>query len=552
MLKNLTIHNYVLIEYLEMPPSAAMNVITGETGAGKSILLGALGLLKGKRADTKVLLDKGNKCVIEGVFDLSDYKLEGLFERLDLEYESSCIIRRQIAPSGRSRAFINDNPVTLDILREVGKYLMDIHSQHDTLQLGSNDFQLNILDDYAQNYDLQANYQIAYKIFKKAEKEYKNLVDKAAELQKEYDYNSFLLEEFSKIPLENLDQNKLESELEKLENVEKIKTHLSMAFDTMSNSTGQSIESALQDALSELSKIISFGETYEVLHQRLESIFIEVKDISQEVESEGLDLEIDEEQSELIRTQLSTLYNLEQKHRVQSVEELLAIRDEIAEKVNAVENFEEETRIAQENLAINKKNVLEAAQKLHASRQGVCQEIQNKIQNTLFDLGMPEAKLKIAFSQTKATATGTDLIEFLFTANKGIEAQPLKEVASGGEFSRLMLAIKYLMASKIKLPTIIFDEIDSGISGEIAIKVGKMLQQMAKNHQIIAISHLPQVASKADSHYFVYKTQDGQERTTSQIRQLTDNERLTEIAQMIGGANPSPSVFKSAKELLYS
>jgi len=308
----------------------------------------------------------------------------------------------------------------------------------------------------------------------------------------------------------------------------------------------------LQDVLSELNKIVSFGETYEVLHQRLESIFIEVKDLAQELENEGLDLEIDEEQTELIRTQLSTLYNLEQKHRVQSVEELLAIRDEIAQKVNAVENFEEETRMAQENLALSKQKVLEAGQNLHNSRQAVCQEIQDKIQHSLFDLGMPNARLKIAFSQIQPTTTGTDLIEFLFTANKGIEAQPLKEVASGGEFSRLMLAIKYLMASKIKLPTIIFDEIDSGISGEIAIKVGKMLQQMAKNHQIIAISHLPQVASKADSHYFVYKTQDGQERTTSQIRQLTDSERLTEIAQMIGGANPSPSVFKSAKELLYS
>jgi DNA repair protein RecN (Recombination protein N) len=552
MLKNLTIHNYVLIEYLEMPPSKSMNVITGETGAGKSILLGALGLLKGKRADTKVLLDKANKCVIEGVFDLSGYELKELFEKLDLDYEASCIIRRQIAPSGRSRAFINDNPVTLEVLREVGNYLMDIHSQHDTLQLGSNDFQLDILDNYAQNYTLQASYQAVYKKFKKAEKAYKNLVDKATELQKEYDYNSFLLEEFGKIPLEELDQDSLESELEKLENVEKIKTHLSIAFNTLSNEDGQGVEDALQDILSELSKIVSFGEVYEALHQRLESIFIEVKDLAQELDSEGSDLEMDEEQTELIRTQLSTLYHLEQKHRVQSVEELLVIRDEIAEKVSAVENFEDETRIAQENLEMSKQNVLKVAQSLHTSRQGVCQEIQDKIQSTLFDLGMPNARLKIAFSQISPTTTGTDSIEFLFTANKGIEAQPLKEVASGGEFSRLMLAIKYLMASKVKLPTIIFDEIDSGISGEIAIKVGKMLQQMAKNHQIIAISHLPQVAAKANAHYFVYKSQDGQERTTSQIRQLADNERLTEIAQMIGGANPSPSTFKSAKELLYN
>ncbi|MEM6298503.1 MAG: DNA repair protein RecN [Bacteroidota bacterium] len=548
MLKSLTIENYILIRDLQMSPVSSLNIITGETGAGKSILLGALGLLSGKRADTKVLLNVSQKCIIEGAFDVSAYRLQSLFDELDLDYETECVIRRQITPSGRSRAFVNDTPITLDNLRRLTLSLMDIHSQHDTLQLGSAEFQLGILDAYAQNKAQVLAYQTAFSAYQKAETAYRKLLKDSQSLQKEHDYNTFLLNELQKLPLDELDQEAMEQELERIENVEGIGQQLSLAQSILTGEE-QSAEAMLQETVSALQKVVKFSAQYEELYERLQSAFIEIKDVSGQVETELEDLFVDEERAELLRQQLNALYNLQQKHHVQTVGELIALRDELDEKVSRVENFDEELQSAKAALDKTEIELNEKASVLSESRKAVIPKIEQEVHDLLQSLGMKNAYLVVEMETVKAHALGTDQTRFLFSANKGIKPEPLQDVASGGEFSRLMLVVKYILADKIALPTIVFDEIDTGISGEIAIKVGEMMRNMANKHQVITISHQPQVAACGDAHYFVYKDQNA-ERVTSNLRLLSREERIREIAQMIGGSNPSESTFRSARELL--
>jgi DNA repair protein RecN (Recombination protein N) len=557
MLIDLKIKNYALIEQLEMHPSPVLNIITGETGAGKSIMLGAIGLLLGNRADTKLLFNQEQKCVIEGVFDISQYNLQEVFSAEDLDFDNTCILRREISPSGKSRAFVNDTPVTLDVIRKIGENLMDVHSQHDTLQLGDTSYQLNILDIYAGNtsLDIYAGnlsylkaYSETYRGYKKLESEYKKLEDQLAQSQKELDYNTFLLNEFDEAKLEADEQETLEEELKQLENAEDIKLKLTQAVQSLTESDFN-ITSALKDTAYLIGQLSQFSSKYDELRTRAESALIELNDIAGELEDAERRTEADPQRTLEVQERLNMIYTLQRKHQVQTIAELLAIQDELATKVGNVLNLDNAIAKTKKEMDAAYQDVLKKAKELSDRRQSSFAKFEQELHNLVADLGMPNARIVIQHKEAQPTATGTDEISILFSANKGAQPQTLVKAASGGEFSRLMLSVKYMLADKTALPTIVFDEIDTGISGEVAVKVGRMMQQMAQKHQIIAISHLPQIAAQGDYHYFVYK-EDREDRTISRIKQLNEEERVNEIAHMIAGANPSANAYQSAKELL--
>lgn len=548
MLKHLIIRNYALIRQLEISPSEHLNIITGETGAGKSIMLGAIGLLLGDRADTKVLLDEGEKCVVEGQFEIGPYDLRELFQQADLDFDSRCTIRREISPAGKSRAFVNDTPVTLDVLRRIGSRLMDIHSQHDTLLLAADDFQRDLLDAFAQHQPLVETYKQAYRTWRKAEDELQKLLARAEALRKEADYNQYLLDELCQLPLDDMQQEAMEQELERLENIETIKMQLALLAQMLCRDDNAA-ENILRAALSEIKKIAPYSTRYKSLAERTESLFIELRDIASEIENEENSLFFDEERAYYLKMQLDKLYTLQKKHGVATVEELIALRNEFAEKLSLTHRLDDavaEARAASEAACQEMKK---AAAALSESRRKAAVPMAEQTNALLKDLGMPNARLEIQIGSIAPEWHGTDTVSFLFSANKGIRPEPLKNVASGGEFSRLMLCLKYILAGKTALPTVIFDEIDTGISGEIAIKVSKMLREMSKKHQLFVISHLPQTAANGERHYYVYKD-DSADRVISCIRQLSDEERVREIAQMIGGATPSETAYRSARELL--
>jgi DNA repair protein RecN (Recombination protein N) len=548
MLNHLLIKNYALIKQLEIGPSPHLNIITGETGAGKSIMLGAIGMLLGERADTKVLLDSDEKCIVEGTFNLAEYDLEPLFEEAGLDFEQNCTIRREISPAGKSRAFVNDTPVTLDVLRSVGERLMDIHSQHDTLRLGSDDFQLQIVDIFAANQAQLASYRDTYRAFRRAEQHCQRLLKEADDARRELDYQSYLLAELNNAALDGLDQEAMEQELERLDNMETIKASLGLALQYLAGEE-QSAEYTLRGALAELRKITAYSPKYEGFFARLDSVFIELRDIGSELADEEGRLFFDEERAQQLKTQLDRVYTLQKKHLKDSLAELVALRDDLAQQVGRALHLDDEIAAAQAAQAQARQAVEAEAARLREGRQAVTGQIEAATNDLLKDLGMPNARLSVDLAAVPPGPSGADAVAFLFSANKGVRPEPLRSVASGGEFSRLMLCIKYILAGKTALPTIVFDEIDTGISGEIAIKVSRMLREMSKRHQLFVISHLPQTAANGDCHYFVYKDNSA-ERTISRIKKLTKEERISEIAQMIGGANPSATAVKSAKELL--
>ncbi|WP_020527252.1 DNA repair protein RecN [Flexithrix dorotheae] len=548
MLKHLLIKNYALINHLEIAPSPSLNIITGETGAGKSIMLGAIGLLLGNRADTKVLLNEAEKCIIEGEFNVSGYKLKKLFESQDLDYDETSVIRREITPKGKSRAFINDTPVNLETLKAISTKLVDIHSQHETLQLGSNEFQLEIIDLFAGNQQFLENYQEAFSQYKKASKTLERLINESKEFKTAFDYNSHLLEELDQIKLEEFKQEELEKELEKLENAENIKANLNAALEYLSR-TEFSVESGIKSAMTALAHLGEFSNKYAELKERLKSTQIEIQDIASEIESEESELFLDHEKIQFLKDQLDQLYSLQAKHHVHTIEELISIREELQEKVDQVINFDEKLEAAKAEKEKAYKKAFELANQLSERRKAIFQTLSQNLDGLVAQLGMPNASNSIFHKNIDLDKFGMDSIKILFSANKGVKPEELKNVASGGEFSRLMLSIKYLLASKTQMPTIIFDEIDSGISGEIAMKVGKMMKEMGNRHQVIAISHLPQIAAKGDQHYFVYKD-DSFERSVSNLKKLTPQERIKELAQMIGGANPTETAYQSARELM--
>ncbi len=548
MLKQLSIKNYALIQQLEIQPATTLNIITGETGAGKSIMLGALGLLLGNRADTKVLFDETEKCVIEGVFDVTGYGLQTLFEKNDIDYDAHCLIRREITPAGKSRAFINDTPANLDLLKQISVKLMDIHSQHDTQQLGTNEYQLGVVDAFAQNYSLLESYQNYYKDYKKAENTHKKLLSEAETYIKELDYNKFLLDELLRAKLDTLQQIKLEQELEVLENIEEIKIKLSNSLQFLSDSEFGAVKN-IKAAVSQFNQIGNYAEKYRTISERMLSLSLELGDIVKEIENEEENLFTDEEKMLKIQEQLTLLYNLLKKHTSGSVSELIAIRNGLDKKVNLVLNLDIEIESSKKAKEIAFAAMQVAAKKLSETRVLVLAIMEQELNGLLADLGMPNAKVLLQHLEIQYDMSGNDQIDFLFSANKGKKPETLKSVASGGEFSRLMLCVKYILAGKTALPTIIFDEIDTGISGEIAIKVSKMMNKMAERHQLIVITHLPQMAANGSAHYYVYKDHS-EAKTTSKIRKLNQNERIEEVAQMIGGAKPSQTAFESAKELL--
>jgi DNA repair protein RecN (Recombination protein N) len=550
MLTHLTIKNYALIRHLEMEPSGHLNVITGETGAGKSIMLGAIGLLMGNRADTKVLWNEEDKCVTEGTFHIAPYKLKGFFRDEDLDYADVTILRREISAGGKSRAFINDTPVTLDVMKKLGSLLLDVHSQHETLQLGQQKFQLDLIDAYAENHKQREAYTEAWHVFLKTRKELQSLEQEAETLRQEADYIRFQLDELLKAELEEGEQEKLESEAKIMEHAEDIKSRFHSILEQLTRSEFAAVNS-LADARSQLQGIAAYAERYEALYTRLNSVLIELNDIIAEVEREEEDVEFDPERAEIVKGRIDLLYRLLNKHRVPSVRELLTIQDELQRKASLTSNLDEALKQAQAAFTKAEKELQKAATNLTASRKKIFNALPAAIVKLLKELGIPDASLSIEHQAKTPDATGADDIDILFSANKGIAARPLASVASGGEFSRLMFCVKYVMAEKTAMPTLILDEIDNGISGEIAIQLGSLMKRMAEKHQLLCISHLPQIAAKADTHYFVFKeTSSG--KATSNIRLLKEDERVEEIAKMIGGEKPSKVAFENARELLVS
>jgi DNA repair protein RecN (Recombination protein N) len=549
MLLHLVIKNYALIRHLEISPSSQLNIITGETGAGKSIMLGAIGLMLGNRADTKVLFDENEKCIIEGTFNISGYDLKSFFEEADIDYEAECIIRREISANGKSRAFINDTPVNLDVLKKWGSSLVDVHSQHETLLLGSANFQISILDAFAGNKNLLSEYRNLFREYKNIQAEYEDITSKAAEEKKQLDYNSYLLKELVEASFMEGEQEKKEEALKVLENAEHIKSKLNIAYTILSGGTERDSITQLQEARKQLDQISSLSAQYESLRARLQSALIELKDIAAELENENEKVEYNPDAIEKTQERLSLIYTLQKKHQVQTVAELISIQQELEKRMEFTMNLDENIAALKKKMEATFKELLSKGKKLSEARQKSAAPIKKDLEALLKEVGMPNAAISVDIKEAEPTVNGIDAASILFSANKGIAPQELKNAASGGEFSRLMLCIKYILADKTALPTIIFDEIDTGVSGEVAIKVGKMMKQMSTNHQVISISHLPQIAAQGKSHYYVYKD-NSSEKTISKMKLLNEEERVKEIAQMIGGSKPSETAIQSAKEML--
>ncbi len=549
MITSLSIKNYALIDSLQVQFNQGFSIITGETGAGKSILLGGLSLILGKRADLSSIKDTSKKCIIEAVFDVTNYKLESLFEANDLDYEPQTIIRREILPTGKSRAFINDSPVNLAALQLLGEQLIDIHSQHETLQLVDDAFQFEIIDALASNDTLLRDYTIQLKEFKTIQKELDTLMKFKAEAIKEYDYNAFLLKELTEANLVEGELETLEEELETLSNVEEIRETLSHASQVFSEE-----EIGLLSVLSQLKgnfkKIGPYAAKYQGLYERIESSLIELDDVYAELEKLQDQLDADPERLEKVSSKLSLLNNLFQKHLVSSVSELIQIKDQLTDKVSETENLDENIQKKENQLQQQKNALNKLSKQLHDNRTKAIPELSNQLETMLRDLGMPNAKFKMSLKYSDTFyANGKDELSFLFTANKGGQFNELKKAASGGELSRIMLAIKSILSKYKQLPTIMFDEIDSGVSGEISNKMGQIMLQMSQYMQVFAITHIPQIAAKGHTHFKVYK-EDVDQVTLTNLKKLNHDERLVEIAQMLGGVEISSSAMAHAKQLL--
>ena len=549
MIASLSIENFALIEKLNINFSEGFSVITGETGAGKSIVLGALGLLMGKRADLSSLKNNSEKCVVEATFYIKKYDLQQLFQENDVDYEDETVIRREILPSGKSRAFINDSPVNLNVLQEISLNLIDIHSQHQNQELNDENFQIEILDILATNQHLVSDYQSNLESFTTAKAKLKQLNTEKNNLSKEHDYNSFLLEELLAANLISGEQADLESELEKLSNVEAIKENIEKSIVIATDEQIGVIEN-LKEIKTAITKIATLSSDYYALSERISSTIIELDDIVTELNSEFEKLNNDPERLALITQKLQLIYNLQKKHNVNSVEELIDIKNDLESQFissDDIENQINKTEILVEALKVNTDKI---AVEISQNRVAVISSFENKLIKILDPLGMPNARFKFEITLTENYFdTGKDDIQLLFSANKGTSFGLLKKIASGGEMSRIMLAVKSILAQTKKLPTIIFDEIDTGISGDVANKMADIMQEMSADLQLFAITHLPQIASKGNSHYKVFKFIKN-ENTFTEIKKLNENERINEIAEMISGKDLTESAINHAKALL--
>jgi DNA repair protein RecN (Recombination protein N) len=546
---HLSIRNYVLIQELEIDFHKGLSIITGETGAGKSILLGALGLLTGQRADSSTLLDTSKKCIVEGMFDLHAAAWKDYFVTHELDYEPETVIRREIAADGKSRAFVNDSPVNLSVLKELGAQLIDIHSQHQNIYLQSPAFQLEILDTYAQQTGGVAAYAHAYARCRKLQAELEELQQASGQQRTELDYHRFRYGELEAARLQDGEQNALEEELDALTHAEEIKTGLAQV-NVLLDADDLSVGQMLKSALSTLSKLQNIYHPAKNFRQRIESSLIELRDVAVETGRIAESMEFNPDRLGEASARLDLLYSLQQKHHVSSVKELTAIRDDLDAKIREINDFDTRIEQVQAAIAQNLEQLESMAVAISGKRQQAIPAIEEHILALLVQLGIPNAIFKVELSPAvPLTSTGSDTVRFLFSANRQQNLQELGKVASGGEISRLMLTIKAAIAEKIALPTLIFDEIDTGVSGEIAGKMGNILEQMAKFAQITNITHLPQVAAKGKHHYKVYKEDHGA-TTQTKVRELTANERVTEIAKMLSGEKLTEAAMENARYLL--
>lgn len=549
MLASLSIKNFALIEQLDIRFSNEFSIITGETGAGKSILLGALGLVLGRRADLTSLKDKEQKCIIEAHFEIKAYALQPFFEENDLDYEDTTIIRREILPSGKSRAFVNDSPVNLQELQQLGDFLLDIHSQHQTQELSNEEYQIQILDAIAGQQPLLQEYKGNLSKYKAVKARLKKLQSEKEALVKEQDYNSFLLEELLAANLKEGEQQEYEAVFEKLNNVEFIKESLDKSL-AVADEEQIGVTQNLKEIKASLQKIAGLSAEYQELFDRVSSVLIEFDDVSDEIRKHAETLMSDPEQLELVNQKLQLIYSLQKKHQVGTVEELLVIQNDLDNKAVFADDLEALIHSLEKELEATIVVLDAKAAAISESRKQAAPVLIEKIIVILSELGMPNARFEFEIKQTDTyLLSGKDEVQLLFSANKGTSFGLLKKVASGGEMSRIMLAVKAILANYTKLPTIIFDEIDTGVSGEIAHKMGDIMKKMSKQMQVFAITHLPQIAAKGNQHYKVFKSTQG-ENTVSELKLLGNEERIVEIAEMLSGKDISDSALNHAKSLL--
>ena len=549
MLTQLSINNYALIHQLSIDFSSGLSIITGETGAGKSILLGALGLVLGNRADLSSLKDTSTKCIVEAKVAISTYNLQDFFKEVDLDYEPETIIRREILPSGKSRAFVNDTPVTLSVLNQLRIKLIDVHSQHQTMQLSDNNFQFAVIDAFAKNKERISSYHRGFVQLNQLKKELVELEKKQREAHQQYDYNSHLFKELTAADLKVDEQHLLEEKLERLNNVEDIKLNLSEALEiSITDEIG--IQSSVNNLENKLSKIAPFYKGYQNLLERITSVKIEIDDIVAELENANESIDFNPNEADEINDRLQLIYNLQKKHYVNSIEALLQVYEELSEKVLQVENADEVIANKQQEINIVSEKLDSIAATISKARNTSIPKLTKELENLLADLGMENARFSIHIKPTKNYfSNGKDALEFLFSANKGGNYGELKKVASGGELSRIMLSVKKVLSTSTQLPTIIFDEIDTGVSGEVSNKIAAIMQQMSHHMQVIAITHLPQIAAKGSSHYKVFK-EEINGVTTTNLKQLSSEERIVEIAEMLSGKDITDTALIHANELL--
>jgi len=549
MLTSLSIKNYALIDDLQVNFNTGLSIITGETGAGKSILLGGLSLILGKRADLSSIKDTSKKCIIEATFDIANYNLKPLFKSEDLDYESITIIRREILPSGKSRAFVNDTPVNLDSLQVLGEQLLDIHSQYETLQLTNDDYQFQVIDALAQNSSLLQEYTTDLSRYKNLQKELRLLQSQKSESIKEYDYNSFLLKELEDAQLVEGEMESLEEEYETLNNVEEIREQLTISHRLL-GSDDLGVLNQLTEIKNHLSKLSGYSLKYKDLYERVNSSLIELDDIYSEIEQAQELLELDPNRLEQLNNRILMLHNLLTKHSALDIGELFQIKEGLNEKVSVTENLDGVISNMEKDIKDLIIKLDGNARSIHENRLKILPQLIEQLEDILSMLGIPNAKFKIELQPSEAYfGNGKDELNFYFSANKGGQFNELKKAASGGELSRIMLAIKSILARYTQLPTIMFDEIDTGISGEISNQMATIMQQMSKTMQVFTLTHLPQIAAKGDTHFKVFKV-DIDNVTQTQMKKLNHQERIVEIAQMLGGVNISNSAIAHAKQLL--
>ena len=549
MLTALSIKNYALIDDLKVDFPEGFIIITGETGSGKSIMLDALSLILGKRADMSALRNKEEKCIIEAEFSLQNYEFQSLFQELDIDYDPQTIIRREILPSGKSRAFVNDVPATLEVLSRLGQVLVDIHSQHQTLALSDTSFQFAIIDAMANNKSLLTEYVQLHQLLKKEQKKLEELIEFQKNAKKEYDYNLHQLKELKSATLEEGILEELEESYEEASNIEDIKENVSESLYLL-NDENIGILNNLRELKRSFSSLTEYKQLYRDLYERIESAFLELEDLASEISDIDESIEADPDNLEQISKQLNKIYSLQKKHSVATVEELIAIQQELEEAVSKTESVDIDLTKQKKIVEEQHTATLKKANQLHKAREKVIPALDKKLTSFMHELGMPNGRFSITLTATDTFfANGNDELSFLFSANKGGDFGQLKKVASGGELSRIMLAVKAIMAEHTALPTIMFDEIDTGVSGEISQKMGDIMKQMSQNRQVFAITHLPQIAAKGSYHFKVFK-EDSKGKTTTHLKLLTEEERIVELSEMLEGKNSGASARNHAIELL--